>query len=151
MAVFIMEDDAQDGPDHVDARRTACLVISPYIKRGIVDSTLYTTSSMVRSIELLLGMPPLSQYDAAATPFYAAFGTTPDLTPFKGLPARYDVNEMNSPKAYGARESAKMNFAEADEAPMHRLNEIIWKSVKGVNSPMPPPVHRYRAVTGPGD
>jgi YVTN family beta-propeller protein len=149
MAVFIMEDDAQDGPDHVDARRTACLVISPYVKRHTVDSTLYTTSSMVRSIELLLGMPPLSQYDAAATPFYAAFGTTSDLTPFKGLPAQYDVNEMNSPKAYGARESAKMNFADADEAPMHRLNEIIWKSVKGVDSPMPPPVHRYRAVTGP--
>jgi YVTN family beta-propeller protein len=149
MAVFIMEDDAQDGPDHVDARRTACLVISPYIKRGVVDSTLYTTSSMVRSIELLLGLPPMSQYDAAATPFYAAFGTTPDLTGFKGLPAQYDVNEMNSPKAYGARESAKMNFADADDAPMHRLNEIIWKSVKGVASPMPPPVHRYRAVTGP--
>ena len=148
-AVFIMEDDAQDGPDHVDARRTACLVISPYIKRGIVDSTLYTTSSMVRSIELLLGMPPLSQYDAAATPFYAAFGTTPDLTGFKGLPAQYDVMEMNSPKAYGARESAKMNFAEADEAPVRRLNEIIWRSVKGANSPMPAPVHRYRAVTGP--
>ncbi|HEY3948005.1 bifunctional YncE family protein/alkaline phosphatase family protein [Phenylobacterium sp.] len=148
-AVFIMEDDAQDGPDHVDARRTACLVISPYVKRGIVDSTLYTTSSMVRSIELLLGMPPLSQYDAAATPFYAAFGTTADLTPYKALPAQYDVNEMNSPKAYGARESAKMNFADADEAPMHRLNEIIWKSVKGPDSPMPPPVHRFRAVVGP--
>jgi len=149
MAIFIMEDDAQDGPDHVDARRTACLVISPYIKRGVVDSTLYTTSSMVRSIELLLGMPPLSQYDAAATPYYAAFGMTADLTPFKGLPAQWDVNEKNSPTAYGARESAKMDFAEADEAPMHRLNEIIWKSVKGPDSPMPPPVHRYRAVTGP--
>jgi hypothetical protein len=59
--------------------------------------------------------------------------------------------EMNKPTAYGARESAKMDFAEADEAPMHRLNEIIWKSVKGADSPMPPPVHRYRAVTGPGD
>jgi YVTN family beta-propeller protein len=151
MAIFIMEDDAQDGPDHVDARRTACLAISPYVRRGVVDSTLYTTSSMVRTIELLLGMPPLSQYDAAATPFYAAFGTTPDLTPFKGLPAQYDVMEMNKPTAYGARESAKMNFAEADEAPMHRLNEIIWKSVKGPASPMPPPVHRYRAVSGPGD
>ncbi|HEX4710451.1 bifunctional YncE family protein/alkaline phosphatase family protein [Phenylobacterium sp.] len=149
MAIFIMEDDAQDGPDHVDARRTACLVISPYVRRGIVDSTLYTTSSMVRSIELLLGMPPLSQYDAAATPFYAAFGTTADLTPFKGLPAQWDLNEKNSPEAYGARESAKMNFAEADEAPMRQLNEIIWKSVKGADSPMPPPVHRYRAVTGP--
>jgi YVTN family beta-propeller protein len=151
MAIFIMEDDAQDGPDHVDARRTACLVISPYIKRGIVDSTLYTTSSMVRSIELLLGMPPLSQYDAAATPFYAAFGTAPDLTGFKGLPAQWDVNEKNSPQAYGARESARMNFADADEAPMHRLNEIIWKSVKGAASPMPAPVHRYRAVAGPGN
>ncbi|THD62151.1 alkaline phosphatase family protein [Phenylobacterium sp.] len=150
MAIFIMEDDAQDGPDHVDARRTACLIISPYIKRAIVDSTLYTTSSMVRSIELLLGMPPLSQYDAAATPFYAAFGTTADLTGFKGLPAQWDVNEKNSPQAYGARESARMNFADADEAPMHRLNEIIWKSVKGAVSPMPPPVHRYRAVAGPG-
>jgi YVTN family beta-propeller protein len=149
MAIFIMEDDAQDGPDHVDARRTACLVISPYIKRRTVDSTLYTTSSMVRSIELLLGMPPLSQYDAAATPFYAAFGTTADLTGYKALPAQYDVNEMNPPTAYGARESAKMNFADADEAPMHRLNEIIWKSVKGANSPMPPPVHRYRALVGP--
>jgi YVTN family beta-propeller protein len=151
MAIFIMEDDAQDGPDHVDARRTACLIVSPYIKRGIVDSTLYTTSSMVRSIELLLGMPPLSQYDAAATPFYAAFGTKADLTPFKGLPAQWDVDEKNSPQAYGARESARMDFAEADEAPMHRLNEIIWKSVKGADSPMPPPVHRYRAVTGPGN
>ena len=151
MAVFIMEDDAQDGPDHVDARRTACLVISPYIKRGTVDSTLYTTSSMVRSIELLLGMPPLSQYDAAATPYYAAFGTTADLTGFTGLPAQWNLDEKNSPDAYGARESAKMNFAEADEAPMHRLNEIIWKSVKGPDSPMPPPVHRYRAVSGPGE
>ncbi|WP_309606593.1 alkaline phosphatase family protein [Phenylobacterium sp.] len=147
MAVFIMEDDAQDGPDHVDARRTACLVISPYIKRGIVDSTLYTTSSMVRSIELLLGMPPLSQYDAAATPYFAAFGTTADLTPFKGLPAQWDVNEKNSPQAYGALESAGMNFAEADEAPMRRLNEIIWKSVRGADSPMPAPVHRYRALS----
>jgi hypothetical protein len=101
---------------------------------------------MVRSIELLLGMPPLSQYDAAATPFFAAFGTTADLTPFTALPAQYDVGEMNKPTDYGAKESAKMNFAEADEAPVRRLNEIIWKSVKGADSPMPPPVHRYRAL-----
>jgi YVTN family beta-propeller protein len=146
MAIFIMEDDAQDGPDHVDARRTACLVISPYVKRGIVDSTMYTTSSMVRSIELLLGMPPLSQYDAAANPFFAAFGTKPDLTPFRALPAQYDVNEMNPPKAFGATESARMDFSEPDRAPVRALNEIIWKSVMGADSPMPPPVHRYRAL-----
>ncbi|HEY2358507.1 MAG TPA: hypothetical protein VGH86_13735 [Phenylobacterium sp.] len=82
-------------------------------------------------------------------PYYTAFGSEADLTPFKGLPAQWDVNEKNAPPPYGARESAKMDFAEADEAPVHRLNEIIWKSVKGAASPMPPPVHRYRAVTGP--
>ncbi len=148
-AIFIMEDDAQDGPDHVDARRTACLAISPYVRRGTVDSTLYTTSSMVRSIELLLGLPPLSQYDAAATPYYAAFGETADLTPFSLRPAEWKLDEKNTPASYGARESAKMNFADVDEAPMRRLNEIIWKSVKGAASPMPPPVHRYRALVGP--
>ena len=150
-AIFVMEDDAQDGPDHVDARRTVCLAISPYIHRGVTDSTLYTTSSMVRSIELLLGLNPMSQYDAAATPFYAAFGTGTDLAPFTALPAQIDLDEKNTLKSYGARESAKMDFSDNDRAPMRRLNEIIWKSVKGSDSPMPPPVHRYRAVTGPAD
>ena len=74
-AIFVIEDDAQDGSDHVDARRTVCLAISPYIKRGTVDSTLYSTSSVLRTMELLLGLKPLSQYDAAAIPFYAPFPT----------------------------------------------------------------------------
>ncbi len=153
-AIFVIEDDAQDGPDHVDARRTVCLAISPYIKRHTVDSTLYSTSSMVRTIELLLGLKPLSQYDAAATPFYAAFAGTPDLTPFTARPAETDIDLKNTPQSYGARDSARMDFSEADRAPMHRLNEIIWKSVRGADSPMPPPVHRYRALvdaTTPGD
>jgi YVTN family beta-propeller protein len=76
-AIFTIEDDAQDGPDHVDARRTVGLVISPYCHRRIVDSTLYTTSAMLRTIELLLGMQPMSQYDAAATPMYASFSSEP--------------------------------------------------------------------------
>jgi hypothetical protein len=152
-AIFVIEDDAQDGPDHVDARRTVCLAISPYIHRGMVDGTLYTTSSMLRSIELLLGLPPMSQYDAAATPFYAAFGDKPDLTPYAALPARIDLSEKNTPAAYGAKESARMDFSDEDRAPMRRLNEIIWKSVRGAASPMPPPVHRYRALVSlaPGD
>src|SRR5262249_56188030 len=86
-----MEDDAQDGPDHVDARRTVSLVVSPYVKRGIVDSTLYSTSSMVRSIELLLGLPPMSQYDAAAMPMYSSFGTEAQTTPFSSRPAEVDL------------------------------------------------------------
>ena len=147
-AIFVIEDDAQDGPDHVDARRTVCLAISPYVRRGLVDGTLYTTSSIVRSIELLLGLPPLSQYDAAATPFYAAFSDRAELAPYDLRPAQVDLEAKNSPKAYGAAASARMNFADVDDAPMHQLNEIIWKSVRGAASTMPPPVHRYRALSG---
>jgi hypothetical protein len=144
--ILVIEDDAQDGPDHVDARRTVGLAISPYIRRGTVDSTMYTTSSFVRTIELLLGLPPMSQYDAAAPPLYAAFGDKPDLAPFTALPAQVDVNAKNTATAWGAAASARMDFDEVDHAPMHLLNEIIWKSVRGPDSPMPPPVHRYRPL-----
>jgi YVTN family beta-propeller protein len=151
-AIFIIEDDGQDGPDHVDARRTVGLVLSPYTRRGgIVDSTLYSTSSMVRSIELLLGMPPMSQYDAAAMPMYAAFGTQPDTTPFSVIQPMTDVNARNKKGDYGAEESRKMDFTDVDRAPMHALNEIIWKSIKGADSPMPPPVHRFRPLIDAGD
>src|SRR4029079_3649886 len=72
-AIFVVEDDAQNGPDHIDCHRTVALAISPYIKRGQVDSTMYSTSSMLRTMEELLGLPPLTQYDAAATPMWPAF------------------------------------------------------------------------------
>ncbi|MDB5442411.1 MAG: hypothetical protein JWP73_787 [Phenylobacterium sp.] len=145
-AIFIIEDDAQDGADHVDARRTVGLVASPYTKRGAVDSTLYSTSSFLRTIELLLGLPPMSQYDAAATPLYAAFGDKPDPTPFTALAAQVDLFAKNLVTAWGAQESARMNFAEADRAPMRRLNAIIWKSVRGAEAKVPAPVHRFRAL-----
>jgi YVTN family beta-propeller protein len=150
-AIFIIEDDGQDGPDHVDARRTVGLVLSPYVKRGIVDSTLYSTSSMVRSIELLLGMPPMSQYDAAAMPMYASFGTEPLTTAFDAITPKIDVNAKNKKGDYGSEESRKMDFSDLDRAPMHALNEIIWKSIKGADSPMPPPVHRFRPLIDAGD
>ena len=145
-AIFIIEDDAQDGPDHVDARRTVGLVASPYARRGIVDSTLYTTSSFVRSIELLLGLPPMSQYDAAAMPLYASFAVEPDLKPYTLLAPEVDLNAKNTAESYGSRASAKMDFKDYDRVPMQALNEIIWKSVRGADSPMPPPVHRYRPI-----
>jgi YVTN family beta-propeller protein len=150
-AIFIIEDDGQDGPDHVDARRTVGLVVSPYVRRGIVDSTLYSTSSMVRSIELLLGLPPMSQYDAAAMPMYASFGKDPVITPFNVISPLIDVNTKNSKDSYGAEESRRMDFSDVDRAPMHALNAIIWKSIKGADSPMPPPVHRFRPLVGPGE
>jgi YVTN family beta-propeller protein len=145
-AIFVIEDDAQDGPDHVDARRTVGLVVSPYVKRGIIDSTLYTTSSFVRSIELLLGLPPMSQYDAAAMPLYKSFAAEPDLAPFKLLAPEVDLNAKNTAASYGARASAKMDFDDYDRVPMQALNEIIWRSVRGADSPMPSPVHRYRPI-----
>jgi len=145
-AIFIIEDDAQDGSDHVDARRTMGLVVSPYVKRGIVDSTLYSSSSMLRSMELLLGLPPMSQYDAAAMPLFASFGTTPVATPFDVIAPEVDINAKNTKDSAGAAASSKMDFSTVDRAPMHALNEIIWKSVKGADSVMPPPVHRFRPL-----
>jgi YVTN family beta-propeller protein len=156
-AIFLIEDDAQDGADHVDARRTMGLVISPYVKRGVVDSTLYSTSSMLRSMELLLGLPPMSQYDAAAMPMYASFGTAPEVTPFTVIQPQIDVNAKNTKDSYGAAASSRMDFSDVDRAPMHALNEIIWKSIKGADVPMPAPVHRFRPLvdatelgSGPG-
>lgn len=146
-AIFVIQDDAQDGSDHVDARRTIGQAISPYTRRGTVDSTLYTTSGMLRTIELLLGLEPMSQFDAAATPMYAALGDVPDLTPFTHLPAAIDINELNAEKNPGAQASLQMDFSDLDRAPMFALNEIVWKSVKGEDSAMPLPVHQFH----PGD
>jgi DNA-binding beta-propeller fold protein YncE len=139
-AIFILEDDAQDGPDHVDTHRSIALVASPFTRRGAVDSTLYTTAGMLRTIELILGLPPMSNLDTGATPMYAAFQATPVPTPFTMRAARIDVQEKNRANAWGAAASAGMNFAEVDRAPEQLLNEIIWRSVKGPAAVMPPPV-----------
>ena len=137
-AVFVVEDDAQNGPDHVDAHRTTAYVISPYTKRNFVDSTMYSTASMLRTMELILGLQPMSQFDAAARPMYHSFQATPDLTPFQAVPARVDLEEMNDGLAWGA--DVKMNFAKEDAADDLLLNEIVWRSVRGRDSAMPAPV-----------
>jgi YVTN family beta-propeller protein len=139
-AIFSVEDDAQNGPDHVDAHRTEALVISAYTKRHFVDSTLYSTSSMLRTIELILGLPVMSQFDAAATPMWNSFTLTADLTPYHALPAGVSLDEKNPDNAPGAERSRAMNFSKEDAAPDVELNEIIWKSIKGADSEMPAPV-----------
>jgi hypothetical protein len=140
MAIFVVEDDAQNGSDHVDAHRTVALAISPYIKRHSVDSTMYSTSSMLRTIELCLGLDPMSQFDAAARPMSHAFTVTPDLTPYVHRPAQVDLRARNLPTAWGAEQSRKLDLEIEDRADDLVFNEIIWKSVKGAASPMPPPV-----------
>jgi YVTN family beta-propeller protein len=141
-AIFVIEDDAQNGPDHVDAHRTVGLVISPYTKRRHVDSTQYATVSMIRTIELILGLPPLSQYDAAARPMFESFTDKPDLTPYQHLPARIDLNAVNPKTAYGAERSSKMDFSEYDRINDFELNEILWRAIKGEDAPLPPAVRR---------
>ncbi|MEQ1828796.1 MAG: alkaline phosphatase family protein [Pirellula sp.] len=139
-AIFVVEDDAQNGSDHVDAHRTVALAISPYIRKGTIDSTLYTTSSMLRSMELILGMPPMTQFDAAANPMYASFGKVADLKPYTARPAQVDVFATNTALAWGAMESEKLDLSREDAADDLLLGEIVWRSVRGPDSKMPPPV-----------
>ncbi len=139
-AIFVVEDDAQNGPDHVDAHRTIAFAISPYIRRGSRDSTMYSTASMLRTMELILGLKPMSQFDAAAMPMFASFQKEPDVRPYTCRPANVDLDAKNLRTAYGAKESTKMNLAREDAADDLRLNEVIWRSVKGADSPMPAPI-----------
>ena len=139
--VFVLEDDAQNGPDHVDAHRSIAFVIGPYVKRHFVDHTLYSTSGMLRTIELILGLPPMSQYDAAATPMWRAFTSTPDFTPYTAQPEKVDINDRNTADNALARESARFDLSKEDAAPDIPFNEVIWKAVKGIHSEMPAPRH----------
>lgn len=140
-AIFVVEDDAQNGPDHVDSHRTLALVVSPYTRRGgFVDSTLYSTTSMLRTMELILGLPPLSQHDAAATPMTNAFSDDPDATPFRHRPANVPLYEMTPDGAPMQAECDSWDFTKEDATPEIPLNEAIWKSVRGRDSVMPPPV-----------
>jgi YVTN family beta-propeller protein len=141
MAIFIIEDDAQNGPDHVDAHRTVGLVVSPFCKRGFVDSTLYTTASMVRTMELILGLPPLTQYDAGATPMFNCFQKTGQSLPYQSLTPHVDVLARNTKKSPGAAASAKMNFRDYDLAPEDELNRILWLTAMGPDAPYPTPIH----------
>jgi DNA-binding beta-propeller fold protein YncE len=140
MAVFVVEDDAQNGSDHVDAHRTVALAISPYIKRHSVDSTLYSTSSMLRTMELILGLEPMSQFDAAARPMFASFTDRPDFTPYVHRPARVDLDAKNRRDAPMADVSQRLDLEKEDRADDLLFNDIIWKAVKGKDAVMPPPV-----------
>jgi len=139
-AVFVLEDDAQNGPDHVDAHRSPALIISPFVKRNAVVSRMYSTASMLRTIELILGLPPMSQYDAAATPMWECFHANGNVTPFDALPAQYNLREMNTKISSISRQSDQFNLDETDAAPDLAFSEVIWKAVRGLDSEMPAPV-----------
>src|SRR5204862_6326404 len=113
---------------------------STSVRGGSVYSATNTPPGMHRSMELTLGLPPMSQYDAAAAPMYGSFQPTPVLTPFTHREARVSLDEKNDASAPGAAASMAMECDEPDRAPDLELNEIIWSSVKGPASSMPPPV-----------
>ncbi|WP_233219245.1 bifunctional YncE family protein/alkaline phosphatase family protein [Adhaeribacter arboris] len=138
-AIFVLEDDAQNGPDHIDAHRSPAFVISPYTKRNSVNHTMYTTSGMLRTIELILGLPPMSQYDAAALPMFGCFSPQADLTGYTAKQAQVDLEERNVVWNKSAERSEHFNLAAEDSAPDLDLNEVVWKSVKGEDSVMPAP------------
>jgi YVTN family beta-propeller protein len=138
-AIFMIEDDAQNGQDHVDAHRTIGLVISPYTRRGIVDHTMYTTASFVRTIELMLHLPPMTQYDAAATPMFASFSSTADLHPYTPEKETTDLTALNPRKNAGAKASAELDLTDLDRADPDKMNVILWDWYKPGTS-MPAPV-----------
>ncbi|MHA8092484.1 bifunctional YncE family protein/alkaline phosphatase family protein [Aquirufa regiilacus] len=138
-AVFIVEDDAQNGPDHVDAHRTTAYLAGGFVKRGFVDHTPYSTSSMLRTMELILGLAPMSQYDAAATPMFRSFSLTLNVTPFVHEKPRTNLFEVNVLDTPSAQKSAKFDFKKEDSIPDLEFSEVIWKAVKGEDSIMPAP------------
>ena len=144
MAILVVEDDAQNGVDHVDGHRTVALAISPYARRQHVDSTFYAHQSMVKTIELMLGLPTLSLFDLIATDMRASFTDTPDLAPYTAVTPKQALSEMNprlsettGPALEAARDSLKMRFDVPDAVPTARLNRIVWGQIKGWEVPYP--------------
>jgi YVTN family beta-propeller protein len=135
--VFILEDDAQNGPDHVDAHRSPAYVIGPHVKRNYVDHTMYTTSGMLRTMELILGLPPMSQYDAAATPMWRSFTSQADYNTFTYLPSNVNLKDRNPANTKLANISAKYNWSKEDAVPDLVFNEILWQGIKGTAAPSP--------------
>ncbi len=135
IAIFVLEDDAQNGPDHVDSHRSPAFILSAYSKRGFVDSTHYTTTSMLRTIELILGLRPMTQFDAAATPMANSFAPSPDPRPYTAEKPRISLEDRNPAEATGAAASARMDFSEADLIDDDELNEVLWRAIRGSEPP----------------
>ena len=152
MAIFVVEDDAQNGVDHIDGHRTVALAVSPFARRGTVDSTFYAHPSMVKTIELMLGLPALSMFDLVATDMHASFSDTPDVTPYVALTPRQPLIDVNrrtasitGPDAAARRNAAlassRMNFREPDAAPSEALNRLLWRDARGWTAKYPAVKH----------
>jgi hypothetical protein len=142
--IFVVEDDPQNGFDHVDGHRTVALAISPYTRRGFVDHTCYNQTGMVKTIELLLGLPAMNQLDLSATAMRRCFQDAPDSRPFVARPNKIKLDEMNPPMKnlsglalHWARKCAELDLDHADVADEDTFNRILWHSVRGYYAPYP--------------
>jgi len=144
-AIFILEDDAQNGPDHIDSHRSPALVLSPYTRRGVVDSTMYNTTSVLRTMELILGLRPMTHYDAGATPMYSAFANQPDLAPYDVEKPRVSLTEHNTENGVAADESRHMDFEDADLNDDDELNDVLWRAIR--KTAPPPPSRSFNSRT----
>ncbi len=148
--ILVTEDDAQNGVDHVDGHRTVALLIGPQVRRGgIVDSTAYNHVNLVRTLEEILGLPPMNKFDAAAHSMRPLFTFRPDPAPYQALPNKLPLEEMNpplrslkGPALQAAMDSLAMNFSEPDDIPEDRLNRILWHTARGWEAPYPGVRHR---------
>jgi len=136
-AIFVIEDDAQNGPDHVDSHRAPAWVISPYTHRGVVDSTMYNQTSILRTMEMIVGLRPLTHFDAAAHPMFGSFSQQADARPYTVIQPKTSMTERNAGNAAGAVASARMDFSDADRADDDELNDVLWRAVKHTDPPPP--------------
>ena len=150
-AVFIVEDDSQNGPDHVDAHRSTTYVAGGFVKKAYVDHTPYSTSSVLRTIELILGLPPMSQYDAAAEPLWRCFDSTATHSPFNSIAPMTDLFEKNTAINKWQKQSENFDFSKEDLVNDQLLNEVIWVACRGTSLPCPVPVRAAFVKTNNDD
>jgi DNA-binding beta-propeller fold protein YncE len=136
-AIFIIEDDAQNGPDHVDSHRAPAWVLSPFTHRGIVDSAMYNQTSVLRTMELIVGLRPLTHFDAGARPMFASFSQQPDSRPYTVIQPKISLTDRNPGTARRAEESARLDFSDADLVDDDELNAILWRAIKHTDPPPP--------------
>jgi hypothetical protein len=138
MAIFVVEDDAQGGVDHVDGHRTVALAISPYTRGGRIDSTFYSHPSMLKTMEEFFGLEPLTLFDATANDMRNSFGAVADFRPYKAAAPQVSLMEINPPASalngparVAALASARMDFNEGDAAPAEAVNRMLWHAMRG--------------------
>jgi phospholipase C len=136
--VFVLEDDAQNGPDHVDAHRSIAFVAGAYVKRGLVDHTMYSTASTLRTLELVLGLPPMSQYDASAESMWRCFSDSADMRAFTARVANVDLSQRNIAYIHLMEQSEHFDLTRADNVPDREFNRLLWEAIKGGGVALPP-------------